>query len=83
MQGDHGNERNPKTFFNFAKSRHKPFAQTGPFLDPNSRELNLDPVFSAECLICPMLISEEYLTKTTYYEIMGPFVKVNGMGSSI
>ena len=41
---------NPKIFFNFAKSRQKTHAKVGPFLDPETGELNLDPDYTADCL---------------------------------
>ena len=41
---------NPKVFFSFAKSRQKTHAKVGPFLDPETGELNLDPDYTAECL---------------------------------
>ena len=40
----------PKAFFSFAKSRQKTHARVGPFLDPSTGELNLDPDYTAECL---------------------------------
>ena len=41
---------NPKAFFSFAKSRQKTHAKVGPFLDPSTGKLNLDPDHTAECL---------------------------------
>ena len=45
---------NPKVFFSYAKARQKTAARIGPFLDPHTGELNLDPDSSAKCL------SEQY-----------------------
>ena len=45
---------NPKVFFSYAKARQKTAARIGPFLDPDTGELNLDPDSSAKCL------SEQY-----------------------
>ena len=38
-------KENPKVFFSYAKARQKTAAKVGPFLDPETGELNLDPVF--------------------------------------
>ena len=43
-------KENPKAFFSFAKSRQKTHAKVGPFLDPSTGKLNLDPDYTAECL---------------------------------
>ena len=43
-------KENPKAFFTFAKSRQKTHAKVGPFLDPSTGKLNLDPDHTAECL---------------------------------
>ena len=45
-----GMKENPKIFFSYAKAHQKTAAKVGPFLDPASGELNLDPDHSAECL---------------------------------
>ena len=43
-------KQNPKVFFSYAKARQKTAAKVGPFLDPVTGELNLDPESSAQCL---------------------------------
>ena len=47
-------KENPKVFFSYAKARQKTAAKVGPFLDPETGELNLDPEYSAQRL------SEQY-----------------------
>ena len=37
-------------FFTYAKARQKTRAKVGPFLDPETGDLNLDPDYSAQCL---------------------------------
>ena len=49
-----GMKDNMKVFFDYAKARQNTRARVGPFLDPESGELNLDPDYTAECL------SEQY-----------------------
>ena len=49
-----GMRENVNVFFSYAKARQKTQAKVGPFLDPQTSELNLDPDFSAKCL------SEQY-----------------------
>ena len=50
---------NPKVFFSYAKARQKTHVKVGPFLDPDTGELNLDPDHTAECL------SDQYSTVFT------------------
>ena len=45
---------NPKVFFSYAKARQKTKAKVGPFLDPETGDLNLDPDHTVQCL------SEQY-----------------------
>ena len=49
-----GMKENVNVFFKYARARQKTYAKIGPFLDPESGKLNLDPDYSAECL------SEQY-----------------------
>ena len=43
-------KENVKIFFDYAKSRMKTKSKVGPFLDPESGELNLNPDYTAQCL---------------------------------
>ena len=45
-----GMKDNVNVFFSYAKKRQKTHAKVGPFLDPSTGELNLDPDYTAECL---------------------------------
>ena len=45
-----GMKENVNVFFNYAKARQKTRSKVGPFLDPNTGELNLDPDHTAQCL---------------------------------
>ena len=45
-----GMRENTKVFFDYAKKRQKTHAKVGPFIDPESGELNLDPDYTAQCL---------------------------------
>ena len=45
-----GMKENVKIFFDYAKSRMKTKSKVGPFLDPESGELNLNPDYTAQCL---------------------------------
>ena len=41
---------NPKVFFSYAKARQKTAAKVGPFVDPVTGQLNLDPDHSVQRL---------------------------------
>ena len=45
---------NVNVFFSYAKARQKVKSKVGPFIDPNTAELNLDPDYPAKCL--PVLL---------------------------
>ena len=45
-----GMKENVNVFFSYAKLRQKTHAKVGPFLDPDTSELNLDPDYTAQCL---------------------------------
>ena len=45
-----GMKKNPKTFFSTARARQKTKTKVGPFLDPDSGILNLDPKFTTKVL---------------------------------
>ena len=47
-------KENLNVFFSYAKARQKVRAKVGPFIDPRTGELNLDPDYTAQCL------SEQY-----------------------
>ena len=47
-------KENLNVFFSYAKARQKVRAKVGPFIDPATGELNLDPDYTAQCL------SEQY-----------------------
>ena len=47
-------KENSKVFFSYAKARQKTHAKVGPFLDPETGVLNIDPEHSVKCL------SEQY-----------------------
>ena len=49
-----GMKENINVFFSYAKARQKVKAKVGPFIDPTTGELNLDPDYTAKCL------SEQY-----------------------
>ena len=41
---------NPNKFFSYARARQKTYATVGPFLDPDTSLLNLDPNYTAKVL---------------------------------
>ena len=45
-----GMKENTNVFFSYVKSRQKTQVKIGPFLDPDTAELNLDPDYTARCL---------------------------------
>ena len=45
-----GMRKDRKVFFDYAKKRQKTFSKVGPFIDPSSGELNLDPDYAADRL---------------------------------
>ena len=45
-----GMKENVKVFFDYAKKSQKTRAKVGPFLDPDTGELNLDTDYTAQCL---------------------------------
>ena len=45
-----GMKENVNVFFDYAKARQNTRAKVGPFLDPESGHLNLDPDYTAQCL---------------------------------
>ena len=49
-----GMKENVNVFFSYAKARQKVRSKVGPFIDPTTGELNLDPDYTAQCL------SEQY-----------------------
>ena len=49
-----GMKEDVNVFFSYAKARQKTRTKVGPFIDPDTSELNLDPDYTAQCL------SEQY-----------------------
>ena len=45
-----GMRENPDIFFSYARARQKTQAKVGPFLDPGTGDLNLDPAFTTRVL---------------------------------